>query len=68
MDLTAHLSYLQVDNNLKNLTKLDLLKNNMWLISYELNNREITLEHQNNPQIFSELQKKYEVKCSGKLF
>jgi hypothetical protein len=30
---------LQVDNNLKNLTKLDLLKNKLWLISYELNNR-----------------------------
>jgi hypothetical protein len=25
MDQTAHLSYLQVDNNFKNLTKLDLL-------------------------------------------
>jgi hypothetical protein len=57
MDQTAHLAYLQVDNNLKNLTKLDSLKNNLWLISYELNNREMTLENQNNPQIFSELQK-----------
>jgi hypothetical protein len=57
MDHTVHLAYLQVDNNLKNLTKLDSLKNNLWLISYELNNWEITLEHQNNPQIFSELQK-----------
>jgi hypothetical protein len=36
---------------------LDLLKNNLRLISYEFNNREITLEHQNNPQIFSEFQK-----------
>jgi hypothetical protein len=57
MDQTAHLSYLQVDNNLKNLTKFDLLKNKLWLISYELNNRKIALEHQNNPEIFSELQK-----------
>jgi hypothetical protein len=57
MDQKVHLAYLQVENNLKNPTKLDSLKNNLWLISYELSNREITLEHQNNPQIFSELQK-----------
>jgi hypothetical protein len=57
MDQTSNPTCLQVDNNLKNLTKLDLLENNLWLISYELNNREITLEYQNNPQIFSELQK-----------
>jgi hypothetical protein len=57
MDPIVHLAYLKVDNNLKYLTKLDSLKNNLWLISYELNNREITLEHQNNPQIFSALQK-----------
>jgi hypothetical protein len=38
MDQTAHLAYLQADNNLKNLTKLVLPKNNLWLISYELNN------------------------------
>jgi hypothetical protein len=55
MDQTAHPSYLQVENNHKNLTKLDLLKNKMWLTSYELNNRKIALEYQNNPQIFSEL-------------
>jgi hypothetical protein len=57
MNQTAHLSHLQVDNNLKNLTKLDLLKNKLWVISYELNNRKIAIEHQNNPQIFSESQK-----------
>jgi hypothetical protein len=57
MDQTSHPTYLQVDNKLKNLTELDLLKNNLWLISYEINNREITLEHQNNPQIFSGFQK-----------
>jgi hypothetical protein len=57
MDQTSHPAYLQVDNNLKNLTKLDLLKNNLGLKSYELNNRVITLEHQNNPQIFFEFQK-----------
>jgi hypothetical protein len=39
MDQIAHLAYLQVDNNLKNLTKLDLLKNKLGLVSYELNNR-----------------------------
>jgi hypothetical protein len=57
MGQTVHLAYLQVDNNLKNLTKLVLVENNEGLISYELKNREITLGHQNNPQIFSELQK-----------
>jgi hypothetical protein len=57
MDQTSHPAYLHVDNNLKNLTRLDLPKNNLWLISYELNNREITLEYQNNSQIFSEHQK-----------
>jgi hypothetical protein len=35
MDQTAYPAYLQVDNNLKNLTKLDLLKNNLGLLSYE---------------------------------
>jgi hypothetical protein len=54
---TAHQSILQVDNNLKKLPKLDLLKNNMWFISYDFNNRRITLGHQNNPHIFSEPQK-----------
>jgi hypothetical protein len=54
---TAHSSILQVDNNLKNLPKLDLLKNKVWFISYELNNRKISLEYQFNPQIFSAIQK-----------
>jgi hypothetical protein len=36
MDQTTYPAHLQVDNNLKNLTKLDLPKNNLWLISYEL--------------------------------
>jgi hypothetical protein len=57
MDQTALLSIMQVDNNLKNLTKLDLLKNKLWLISYELTDREISLEYQFNPQIFSAIQK-----------
>jgi hypothetical protein len=57
MTQTANLSNLQVDNNLKNLTKLDLLKNKVWSISYELNNRRITLEYQFNLQIFSVIQK-----------
>jgi hypothetical protein len=35
MDQIAYLAYLQVDNNLKNLTKLDLLKTKLWLISYK---------------------------------
>jgi hypothetical protein len=48
---------MQVDNNLKNLTKLVLLKNKWWLISYELTNRKISLEYQFNPQIFSVIQK-----------
>jgi hypothetical protein len=56
MDQTTYPAHLLVDNNLKNLTKLDLPKNNLWLISYELNNRKITLEYQNKSQIFSELQ------------
>jgi hypothetical protein len=56
MDQTTNPAHLLVDNNLKNLTKLDLPKNNLWLISYELNNRKITLEYQNKFQIFSELQ------------
>jgi hypothetical protein len=48
---------MQVDNNLKNLTKLDLLKNKLWLIFYELTDREISLEYQFNPQKFSVIQK-----------
>jgi hypothetical protein len=48
---------LQVDNNLKKLPKLDLLKKKAWFISYEFNNRRITLGHYNNPHIFSEPQK-----------
>jgi hypothetical protein len=39
MDQETHSAHLQVDNNLKNPTKLDLPQNNLWLISYELNNR-----------------------------
>jgi hypothetical protein len=35
MDQATHSEHLQVDNTLKNLTKLDLLKNNLGLISYE---------------------------------
>jgi hypothetical protein len=58
MNQTAILSNLQVDNNLKNSTKLDLLENKLGLTSYELNIRETALEHQNNPHIFSESQKK----------
>jgi hypothetical protein len=54
---TAHQSIMQVDNNLKELPKLDLLKNKVWFISYEINNRRITLGHQNNPHIFSVPQK-----------
>jgi hypothetical protein len=54
---TAHSSILQVDTNLKNLPKLDLLKNKVWFISYELNNRNITLGYQFNPQIFFVIQK-----------
>jgi hypothetical protein len=38
MDQITHAVNLQVDNNLKNPTKLELLRNNLWLISYELNN------------------------------
>jgi hypothetical protein len=30
-------AYLQVDNNLKNLTKVDLLKNKLWLIFPKIN-------------------------------
>jgi hypothetical protein len=36
MDPTSHIAYLQVDNNHKYLTKLDSLKNNLWLNYYEL--------------------------------
>jgi hypothetical protein len=39
MDQTIYPAHLQVDNNRKNLTKLDFPKNILWLISYELNNR-----------------------------
>jgi hypothetical protein len=39
MDQAIRPAYLQVENNLKNLTKLDFHENNLWLISYELNNR-----------------------------
>jgi hypothetical protein len=53
----SNLSNLQVDNNLKNLPKLDLLKSKVWFISYGGNNRIITLEYQLNPQIFSVIQK-----------
>jgi hypothetical protein len=57
MEQTAQQSILQVDNNLKKLPKLDLLKNKAWFISYEFNNRRKTLGHQNNPYIFFESHK-----------
>jgi hypothetical protein len=39
MDQVTHSVNLQVDNNLKNPTKLDLHKNSLWFNPYELNNR-----------------------------